>query len=116
MASKVVLITGANTGIGFQIVRSLCASDRTYDILVGGRSLSKAEDAVKSAKEEFASTSSTLSAIQIDIEYDDSIKKAFSEVQSKFGKVDFLVNNAGTYLSAFNLVTLQKVVSGWSEM
>ncbi|PVH95097.1 NAD(P)-binding protein [Periconia macrospinosa] len=77
MASKVILITGANTGIGYEIVRALCSSSHAYDIIVGGRSPTK------------------LSPIQIDIESDDSINNAFGEVQSKFGKLDILVNNAG---------------------
>ncbi|KAK9368813.1 hypothetical protein V1509DRAFT_621525 [Lipomyces kononenkoae] len=95
MASKIVLITGANTGIGFQIVRALCSSERAYDILVGGRSLSKAQDAINSIKEEFPSSSSKLFPIQVDIEQDHSIQHAFNEVQSKFGRLDALVNNAG---------------------
>lgn len=95
MAPRVVLITGANTGIGFQIVRALCSSDGAYSIIVGGRSLSKAQDAISSAVNEFPSSRSELFPIQVDIEQDDSIKHAFDEVQSKFGKLDALVNNAG---------------------
>ena len=95
MASSVVLITGANTGIGYQIVRALCSSDQAYNIFVGGRSLSKAQDAIGSAEKEFPSSQSKLFAIQVDIEQDESIKRAFEEVQSKFGKLDALVNNAG---------------------
>lgn len=95
MASRVVLITGANTGIGFQIVRALCSSDEAYNIIVGGRSLSKAQDAISSAVNEFPSSRSKLFPIQVDIEQDDSIKNAFNEVQSQFGKLDALVNNAG---------------------
>jgi len=97
MASKVVLITGANTGIGFQIVRALCSSDQAYDIIVGGRSFSKAQDAISSAEKEFPSSRSKLFPIQVDIEDDDSIQRAFDEVQSQFGKLDALVNNAGMY-------------------
>ncbi|KAF7504474.1 hypothetical protein GJ744_002211 [Endocarpon pusillum] len=80
------------------IVRSLCNSDQAYDIIVGGRSLSKAQDAISSAVEEFPSSRSKLFPIQVDIEQDDSIRHAFNEVQSKFGKLDALVNNAGAQL------------------
>lgn len=92
---EIILITGANTGIGFQIVRALCKSDKAYDIILGGRSIAKVEDAIKSAQAEFPSSHSRLSSVQVDIEYDDSIQKAFEEVQSKFGKIDALINNAG---------------------
>lgn len=95
MASQVVLITGANTGIGFQIVRALCNSSHAYDVIVGGRSTDKVKDAIRAAQKEFPETKSTLSPIQVDIESDESITKAFEEVKTKFGKLDILVNNAG---------------------
>jgi hypothetical protein len=41
----VLLVTGANTGLGYQIVRALCQSNQSYDILLGGRSLEKAQQA-----------------------------------------------------------------------
>ena len=94
-SNEVVLVTGANTGLGFQIVRALCSSSKGYDILLAGRSMDKAKQAVKSAEEEFPSSRSRLWPIQVDIEYDDSIQKAFEEVQTKFGRLDALVNNAG---------------------
>lgn len=94
---EVVLITGANTGIGFEIVKALCKSNKGYDIIVSGRSLEKVEQAISSATTEFPSSSSKLYPLQVDIEYDDSIKKAFEEVNSIFGRVDALVNNAGMY-------------------
>lgn len=94
--SSVVLITGANTGLGFQMVRVLCSSDRRYDILLGGRSLDKAEQAADAAKREHPSSSSKVHAIQIDITDDESVHSALEEVATKFGKIDALVNNAGT--------------------
>jgi len=92
---EVVLITGANTGIGFQIVRALCSGDKPYDIILGGRSPGKVQEAIDFATAEFPTTNSKLSPLQVDIEQDDSIKKAFEEVSSKFGSLDALVNNAG---------------------
>ena len=95
--SKIVLITGSNTGIGFEIVKALASSHVAYTILMGSRSLEKVQAAIATAKKEFPSSSSTLVPIQVDIEFDDSIERAFAEVQSKYGKVDVLVNNAGKY-------------------
>ena len=100
MASKVVLITGANTGLGYQMVRGLCSSAHAYTILVGGRSLPKAQAAVESAQKEFSSTKSTLAAIQVDVEHDDSIKKAVDDVSARYGRLDALVNNAGAQIDS----------------
>lgn len=91
----IILITGANTGIGFEVIKALVGSPNTYTILLGGRSIQKAEDAVQLAKTQFPDSQSILSAIQVDIEDDDSISKAFDEVSSKHGRVDVLINNAG---------------------
>lgn len=94
-ANKVILITGGNTGIGFETVRALCKESTAYDILLGTRSLEKGEAAITSLKNEIPNTTSTVSAVQVDIESDDSIAKAFDHVSSKYGKLDVLVNNAG---------------------
>ncbi|KAF4960902.1 hypothetical protein FSARC_10333 [Fusarium sarcochroum] len=95
-ATKVVLVTGANTGLGFQIAKAICGSDAPYEVLLGGRSIHKAEEAVKNLKEEFPK--SHLHPIQVDVEQDASIASAFEYVKIKFGKLDALINNAGAQL------------------
>lgn len=92
--AKIVFITGANTGIGFEIVKALAASDQSYIVLMGGRSLEKARNAAATVQD-LLESSSQFVPIQVDIEHDDSIKQAFHEVQSKFGRIDVLINNAG---------------------
>ncbi|KAM5523899.1 short chain dehydrogenase [Fusarium oxysporum f. sp. phaseoli] len=92
---KLVLVTGANTGLGFQIVKAVCSSDTEYEVLVGGRSIQKAEQAITSLKEQFPS--SHLHAIQVDIGDDASIVAAFEHVKTKYGKLDALINNAGEF-------------------
>ena len=92
---EAVLITGGNTGLGLQIVRALCSSDKAYSIIIGGRSLNKAQEAADSTLKEFPSTQCKISPLQVDIEHDGSIRTAFGQVQSKFGRLDVLVNNAG---------------------
>lgn len=95
MAQEIVLVTGANTGLGFEIIKAFCSSDKSYNIILGGRSIEKVRKAVDTAKNEFLASHSTISSLQVDIEDDDSIQKAFEEVQSKFGRIDALINNAG---------------------
>lgn len=94
-SSEILLITGANTGLGFETVRSLCQSSKAYTILLGGRSLEKARAAVESVRAEFPQSASTVQAIQIDIEDDDSISKAHEQVEQQHGRLDILINNAG---------------------
>lgn len=96
MTSKtIVLITGGNTGIGYETVKALLSSERLYHILLGGRNIQKAQDAVKLAISEVKSES-TIEAIQVDVESDESISRAFEHVSSNHPRVDCLINNAGT--------------------
>lgn len=92
---KVILITGANTGLGLEVVKALCKQPTPYNILVGSRSLQKGEAAIESVKKEIPNTTSTLSVVQIDIESDSSIEKLFETVKSRYGNLDVLINNAG---------------------
>lgn len=93
--AKVILITGANTGIGFQVARALYSADRAYGIIIGARSLSKAQDAINEIQNEFSSSSNKLTPVVLDLESDESIENAYDQVNDAFGKVDALVNNAG---------------------
>lgn len=97
MGSKtVVLITGGNTGIGYESVKALYSSPEAHTILMGSRSLDKAKDAIAQLQGEIPESKSEIIPLQIDIEDDESIVNAYNEVEQKWGKVDALVNNAGT--------------------
>jgi NAD(P)-dependent dehydrogenase (short-subunit alcohol dehydrogenase family) len=91
----IVLITGGNTGIGYETVKALYASSSAHTILMGSRFLDKASDAIKTLHEEITGAKSTIEAVQLDIEDDESIEKAFKYVKNKYGRIDALVNNAG---------------------
>lgn len=91
----IVLVTGANAGLGFEIIRALCSSEKAYEVLVGGRSLVKAQQAANAVMKDFPSTRSRVWPVQVDIEDDESIEGIFDEIRTRFGRLDALVNNAG---------------------
>ncbi|KAL4864340.1 hypothetical protein BDV12DRAFT_14846 [Aspergillus spectabilis] len=93
--SKIILITGANTGIGYQVVRALYSADKAYTVLVGARSLQKAQDAIAAIQAEYPSSPNKLSPLVVDIESDESIQSAYEAVQEQFERVDGMINNAG---------------------
>jgi NAD(P)-dependent dehydrogenase (short-subunit alcohol dehydrogenase family) len=95
--TTIVLITGGNTGIGYESIKALYASPTAHTILMGSRSLDKAAEAIKTLESEVPTTKSSIEAIQIDIEDDASIESAFKHVETKHGRIDALVNNAGTF-------------------
>ena len=94
-ASKIVLVTGANTGLGLEIVRALCRSNTPYEILLASRSLSKGEAAVETVKNEIPASSSTVSAVQLDVSDEESITNAYRTISTKYDRLDALINNAG---------------------
>ncbi|KAK3053630.1 hypothetical protein LTR09_005374 [Extremus antarcticus] len=93
--NPVILITGANTGLGYEAVKALYKSSQAYEILLGSRTVSKGDEAVATLKTEVPSSASTVSVIQIDVESDSSIEAAFSTISEKYGRLDSLINNAG---------------------
>jgi len=98
----IVLITGGNTGIGYESVKALYASPKVHIILMGSRSLDKAHAAISVLQSEIPESKSEIVPLQIDIEDDTSIDNAFKEVESKYGKVDALVNNAGKLIPSIS--------------
>ncbi|PRD48540.1 SDR family NAD(P)-dependent oxidoreductase [Sphingobacterium haloxyli] len=82
---KIALVTGANTGVGFQIAKAL--SENNYTVYVGARNLKKGEAAA-------ATLGANAKAIQLDITDSESIHKAVTKIQADFGYLSLLVNNA----------------------
>lgn len=96
MSKHVVLITGGNTGLGYEIVKALIQNG-DYEIIISARSAQKANSAIAKLKSEVPSSTSTLSSVSIDIESDESIQSAFKELSAKYSKIDTLINNAGNF-------------------
>ncbi|EFY96033.1 short chain dehydrogenase family protein [Metarhizium robertsii] len=96
MATKIILVTGANTGLGLEIVKALCGSIAQYEILLGGRSLDKVKAAVSEIVTSFPSAEGRVTAIQVDVEDDDSIAAAFDTVKNKYTPIDSSRNDKPT--------------------
>jgi len=93
MSSKrIILITGANAGIGFCAAKVLSSSGENH-VLLGSRSADKGQAAVDAIKADHPSAS--LSLLQLDVTSDDSVTAAVKTVQRDYGRLDVLINNAG---------------------
>ena len=85
--SRIAIVTGGGTGIGKAIATALLAHDHSV-VLVGRRA--KVLDAA------VAELGAGASAFQADISDPDAVTKLFESVVAQHGRLDLLVNNAGT--------------------
>jgi 3-oxoacyl-[acyl-carrier protein] reductase len=87
----VTLITGAATGIGRAAVIAL--AEAGYDVAINySRSKQAAEETAALAQAKGAKTL----LFQCDVSDDSSVRKMLAAVEKEFGRLDALVNNAGT--------------------
>ncbi|KAK6820112.1 hypothetical protein RU639_007028 [Aspergillus parasiticus] len=93
MPQTLVLITGANQGLGYSTAEQLAKTGK-YHILVGARTKSKAQSAIQQLVSDPTIDSSTLTPLVIDANDDTSIAAAAKSVSDQFGSLDILINNA----------------------
>ncbi len=86
--SDVVLVTGANTGIGFEAVRALLQKGLT--VYLAARDNAKGE----AATAELASDGQ-VHFVRIDTTDEATFKPALDRIEAEQGRLDVLVNNAG---------------------
>ena len=94
--AKIALVTGANRGIGFEILKSLAIAGYT---VIGTSRSKEGTDVID--KELAASNAKGFGSI-LDIKDKDSIKELNIEIKEKYGAASVLVNNAG--ITADNLM------------
>lgn len=80
----VVLVTGANKGIGFETAKQL--QQLGHVVYLGARDVQRGQNAATQIGARF---------VQLDVTDDDSVARAFADIASTEGHLDVLVNNAG---------------------
>ncbi|KAF8972279.1 hypothetical protein BDZ97DRAFT_1019324 [Flammula alnicola] len=87
--SKVILITGANTGVGFGLASLL--AEKGHIVYVGARNEAKGKEAVETLHSEGLKTAKF---ILIDVTKPPTIEAAKETIEMAEGRLDVLVNNA----------------------
>ncbi len=80
----IVLVTGANKGLGYETARRLI--DLGHRVVVGARDADRGHAAATALGARF---------VQIDVTDDVSVRAATDDVTSHEGRIDVLINNAG---------------------
>ncbi len=88
-SKKIVLVTGANKGIGFEVARQIGRTGAT--VLLGARNKLAGEKAAAM----LASEGLAIDFIALDVTDYNSVSAAATAITNEFGRLDILVNNAG---------------------
>lgn len=90
LSGRVALVTGGNGGIGLGMAQGMADAGAT--IMVAGRNAEKNAAAVKTLQASGAQAAS----VEVDVTDPASCAAMVAATQKQFGRVDCLVNNAGT--------------------
>jgi glucose 1-dehydrogenase len=90
---KIAVITGSSKGIGKAIALAFAASKEYGGIVTNSRSL---EEALQAAEEIKRQSNCDAVAIEADVSKESDCVRLVSETVKHFGRIDVLVNNAGT--------------------
>lgn len=104
LQNQVAVITGASSGIGTGIAKSMAEAGAT---VIVNHSSEKSLENAKSILKEITDVGGKGITYQCDVSKEDEVVKMFKDVIEEFGTVDILVNNAGIQKDAkFTEMTL----------
>lgn len=106
LQGQVAIVTGASSGIGAGVAKSLAAAGAT---VVVNYPVPATKDAAEKVLQEITSAGGVAVTSQCDVSKEADVQKMFADTVSAFGTVDILVNNAGLQKdSAFENMTLEQ--------
>lgn len=107
--NKVCVITGANSGIGFETAKSLCGKGVTTVLVC--RSREKAEKAITKIKKSIPDAKADFAIA--DLSSQKQIREMSSKLLKRYPIIDVLINNAGSWYSDFDL-TEDRIERQWA--
>ncbi|OBB92486.1 SDR family NAD(P)-dependent oxidoreductase [Mycobacterium sp. 852002-40037_SCH5390672] len=90
-AGRVAVITGANTGLGYET--ALALADRGAHVVLAVRNLDKGKDAA--ARITARSPHADVALQELDLTSLESVRSAAAQLRSAHDRIDLLINNAG---------------------
>ena len=100
---RTAVITGANTGLGFETARVLAA--RGAQVVLACRDLGQAKEAavriISGSPAPAGVVPADLHAVRLDLASLASVREAAEEIGAAYGPVDLLINNAGVMMTPF---------------
>jgi len=91
LSNKVAIVTGANSGLGFEATKALAA--KNCSVIMACRSIDRATTAREAIIDE--NPSATLEIIELDLSSKNSIETFVDQFKASHDRLDILLNNAG---------------------
>ncbi|WP_114749333.1 SDR family oxidoreductase [Pleomorphovibrio marinus] len=99
LTEKICIITGANSGIGYETTKLMCAEGVTTILVC--RSQEKAEKAIERIKQDIPDAKAEFAIA--DLSSQKQIGAMARDLLKRYPKIDVLINNAGSWYSDFDL-------------
>ncbi|MEM7798919.1 MAG: oxidoreductase [Chloroflexota bacterium] len=99
LTGKIIIVTGANSGLGYETTKALAA--KSGKVIMGCRSRGKAETAFNQIKAE--QPNADLEIIDLDLASLASIRAFVDQFKAKYSQLDLLINNAGIMMVPYGL-------------
>ena len=107
MKGKTVIVTGGSSGIGKAMAIKFATEGA--NVVITGRNAERLQEAEK----EFESLSGQVKTIQMDVRDPEQVQKTVDQTIERFGKIDFLVNNAA---GNFVCPAEELSINGWNSV
>ena len=105
------LVTGAATGIGRSVAIALAKNG--YDVVVN---YSRSEDAAKFTEREAEAAGARTLLYRADVSDDASVRAMLAATEKEFGRLDVLINNAGTTVDVEPKNFEEMTVDAWNRV
>src|SRR5271165_6847607 len=93
-SGRIAVITGANSGLGFETARVLAEHGAT--VVLAGRDPGRTSAAAERLRS--ASPAAQLETAELDLASLESVRKAAADLTARFPQLDLLINNAGVMM------------------
>lgn len=101
MNKRIILVTGANSGIGYQTALTL--AKQGHHVIIHGRNRQKVQGAVAKIREETGNEN--IDSVIADLSLMSEVKRLADEITKNYDHLDALVNNAGSQMGKDRVVT-----------
>lgn len=94
MDKKVVIVTGASSGIGLACVKEF--SEKGFNVVMAARTMEK----LLAIENEIKATNPNILAVKVDVSRERDCEELINTTIKRFGRIDILINNAGISMRA----------------